>query len=209
MRRQVIARLLYMDELYRRIQTVPGIIMECGVRWGQNMSFFISLRGIYEPFNQGRLIVGLDTFEGFVSIHEKDGSAAIAQNGAFGVTEDYEKHLKDILAYHESEAPMNHIKKYELVKGDACKTISEYLKNRPETIIALAYLDFDIYAPTHACLKALRPYLTKGSVLAFDELHMREFPGETIALQEVLGLSNCRLVRSPYAAGHQAYMVIE
>ena len=38
---------------------------------------------------------------------------------------------------------------------------------------------------------------TRGTVLAFDELNCAEFPGETLALREVLGLSAHALRRDP------------
>ena len=68
-----LSRILFMDYLYRKIIDVQGVIMEFGVRWGQNMSLFSALRGIYEPFNRHRKIIGFDTFEGFPNIHDKDG----------------------------------------------------------------------------------------------------------------------------------------
>ena len=114
-----------------------------------------------------------------------------------------------ILDYHEQEAPMSHIKKYELIKGDAVVEIDQYLHDNPETIIALAYFDFDLYKPTKKCLAAINGYLTKGSIIGFDELHLHEFPGETLALKEVFGLDKYELIRSPYSAAYQAYMVIE
>jgi hypothetical protein len=39
--------------------------------------------------------------------------------------------------------------------------------------------------------------LTKGSIIAFDELNDPNFPGETIAFKEVLGLNNYEIKRSP------------
>jgi hypothetical protein len=60
----------------------------------------------------------------------------------------------------------------------------------------LAYFDFDIYLPTKKCLEAIKDRLTKGSILAFDELNCPEFPGETIALQEVFGVNHFSIKRS-------------
>jgi hypothetical protein len=94
------------------------------------------------------------------------------------------------------------------VKGDATLSLPAYLKDHPETIIALAYFDFDIYAPTKSCLEAILPHLTKGSVLAFDELNCPEFPGETLALKEVLGLSKYAIRRDPNSP-LTSYLVIE
>ena len=192
--RQTLSRILFMSELYQRIVNVHGVVMEFGVRWGQNISLFSSLRGIYEPFNYNRKLVGFDTFGGFPSVDKKDG--AKVKTGDYAVTENYEVYLEKILAYHESESPIPHIKKFELVKGDAILSIDEYLKRQPETIVALAYFDFDIYMPTKKCLEAILPRVTKGSIIAFDELNCPEFPGETLAVMEVLGLSKYALKRS-------------
>lgn len=110
--------------------------------------------------------------------------------------------------YHESESPISHIKKYELIKGDATETLKEYLKNNPHTIIALAYFDFDIYEPTKECLELIRDHITKGTILGFDELNVSDFPGETVALKEVLGLSSYRIQRLPISS-LQSYIEID
>ena len=88
------------------------------------------------------------------------------------------------------------MKKYAIVKGNAVVEIHKYLKENPETIIALAYFDFDIYEPTLEWLKAIAPHLTKGSVLGFDELNLHNFPGETLALKEILGLDKYSIRRT-------------
>jgi hypothetical protein len=193
--RQSLSRILFMAELYQKIIDVHGVIMEFGVRWGQNLALFSSLRGMLEPYNYNRKIIGFDTFEGFPSVDKKDGE--LVSKGDYAVVNGYEEILETILAYHESESPISHKKKFELVKGDATVTINDYLKRQPETIIAFAYFDFDIYLPTKKCLEAILPRLTKGSILAFDELNCPQFPGETLALMEVVGLSKFAIKRSP------------
>ena len=45
--------------------------MDFGTRWGNNMALFSIFRGMYEPFNRHRKIIGFDTFSGFPSINEK------------------------------------------------------------------------------------------------------------------------------------------
>lgn len=197
--RQNLSRILYIHELYKKVLPVCGVVMEFGVRWGQNMALYENLRGIYEPYNHSRKIIGFDSFEGFPCVDEKDGKQAHIQPGAYGVTQQYEEYLNGVMQYHESESPIAHKKKYELVRGDATQTIHEYLARHPETIVAFAYFDFDIYTPTKACLQAILPHLTRGSVLAFDEVNDPNFPGETLALQEVLGSQNVQLQRSQYS----------
>lgn len=193
--RQTLSRILFMHELYKMILNTHGVIMEFGVRWGQNLSLFESLRGIYEPYNYNRKIIGFDTFSGFPQIDEKDGKKIAA--GDYAVTNEYESYLEKILYYHESESPISHKKKFELVKGDAVTKIDEYFDLHPETIIAFAYFDFDIYIPTRKCLEAIKPRLTKGAIIAFDELNCPEFPGETTAFAEIFGINNYALKRTP------------
>ncbi|WP_027722773.1 crotonobetainyl-CoA--carnitine CoA-transferase [Maridesulfovibrio zosterae] len=206
--RKSLSRLLFLHELYKKIIDVHGVVMEFGVRWGQTLSLFTSLRGIYEPYNYNRKLIGFDTFEGFLEPNRKDGNARRICKGNYSVTKDYEGYLADLLDYHEQESPISHIQKYSLIKGDASVKITEYLDKNPETIVALAYFDFDLYKPTYDCLKAIRPHLTKGSVIGFDELNDSNFPGETLALKEILGLDSFSIKRMPYCP-MSSYIVIE
>ena len=204
--RQTLSRINFMQQLYSMIVPVHGVIMEFGVRWGQNLALFSTLRAMHEPFNYNRRIIGFDTFEGFPAVALEDGP--LVKAGDYSVTEEWIDELDKILEFHNQVSPIPHKKKYELVKGDATKTLPQYLSDHPETIVALAYFDFDIYQPTKECLEAIRPYLTKGSVLAFDELNTPEFPGETIAVREVLGLSRYAIRRDP-SNPLTSYLVIE
>jgi hypothetical protein len=206
--RQNLSRVLYMHELYIKIINVHGVVVEFGVRWGQNLALFYNFRGIYEPFNHNRKIIGFDTFEGFASLDEKDGPGEIMRAGSYGVPSGYERELEQILNYHESENPISHIKKYELIKGDATVTAKKYFEDNPHTIVALAYFDFDIYKPTYECLKIISAHVTKGSVIAFDEINCKEFPGETAALKEVFGLDKYAIKRVPYNTP-TSYIVVE
>ena len=70
--RQTLSRIAFMQRIYAEIVPVHGVIMEFGVRWGQNLALFSNLRGIHEPFNYNRRIIGFDTFEGFPAISGKD-----------------------------------------------------------------------------------------------------------------------------------------
>jgi hypothetical protein len=205
---KTLSRILFYCEIYKKIATSHGIIMEFGVRWGQTLSLMSALRGINEPFNRHRKIVGFDTFEGFKGVTDKDGKLGKPAEGHYSVTRGYEKYLGEILTLQEQLNPASHLTKFQLVKGDASETITHYLKQHPETIISLAIFDLDIYKPTKAALQAIRPHLCKGSILVFDELCDDLFPGETTALNEVFGLNNVRLRRLPMTA-RLSYFEIE
>ncbi len=206
--RQSWSRYLYLNELYKMILPVHGVVMEFGVRWGTNLAIFSNLRGMYEPFNHNRKIIGFDTFEGFPSIHEKDGNAKVAVPGAYSVTKGYEEYLEQVLDSHEQESPISHIRKFELVKGDASDEIEGYLERNPETIVALAYFYFDVYEPTKRCLEAIKDRLTRGSIIGFDQLNYHTWPGETLAVKEVLGLDRYAIRRTPHNP-EPSYIVVE
>lgn len=197
---KTLSRLLFFYELYKKVVPLHGVLIECGVRWGQTLSLLSALRGIFEPFNRHRKIIGFDTFEGFKGIDPLDGSRHRCEEGSFGVSENYEQYLSEILHFQEQLNPINHLKKYELVKGDATQTIPDYLQRHPETVVAMAIFDFDIYKPTKVALEALKPYLMKGSILVFDELCDDIFPGETVALREVFDMQNLKIQRMPMTA---------
>src|SRR3989344_5997147 len=203
-----LSRILFMDHLFKQVVDIPGAVFEFGTRWGQNIALFSSLRGIYDPYNRHRKIVGFDTFSGFPEVGSKDGKSEMMVKGNLTLTKNYFDYLSSIMEYHEQENPLSHIKKYELIKGDASLEIVKYFKKHPETIIALAFFDFDIYKPTKKCLEAIKPHLVKGSILAFDELSDSDSPGETLALDEVFGLNNINLRRHKITS-RTSYFVVE
>jgi hypothetical protein len=208
LRRQALSRILFVQEVYQKIISVNGVIAVFGFRWGRNLALLSSLRGIYEPFNYTRKIIGFDAFEGITQVSPQDGTHEAVAEGMYGVTPNYESYLDEILQYHESESPISHLKKYEIVRGAPADTLPLYLEKHPETIIALAYFDLSLYEPTKQCLQQIRNYITKGSVLIFDELNCGPLPGETIALREVLGLGTYKIQRSPLCP-FPSYVVVE
>lgn len=203
-----LARLLFFRDIYPLVMHTHGIIAEFGVRWGQTLAMLTNLRSIFEPFNRHRRIVGFDTFEGFRGMAREDGARTTCRDGDFSVTPSYEEELGRLLALHEQLNPMSHLKRFELVKGDAVQTVPAWFDAHPEALVSLAIFDFDIYAPTRAALLAVKPRLFKGSVLVFDELADDVFPGETVAVQEVLDLKALRIQRLPHVS-RVSYAVVE
>jgi len=190
-----LSRFLFFYEIYKKIVNMHGTIIEFGTRWGQSMSILLTLRGIFEPFNRTRKIVGFDTFCGHIGMSEKDGCSHNCADGAFFVPRNYEKYLENILELQEQFNPISHLRKFELVKGDVVQTLPAYLEKYPETIISLAVFDMDIYTPTKAALETIQPYLYKGSILVFDDLVDNVFPGETVALREVMNMRELKIRR--------------
>jgi len=206
LRSVILAKILYLNELYERVLPIPGVIMEFGCWWGSNSALFASLRSIYEPYNLSRRVIGFDTFEGYRGFSEKDSD--IIKEGSYSVRPEYLDHIRDVLDCQESDNVQSHIKKYEIIQGDVSETLPTYLDQHPETIVALAYFDVGYYKPNKACLEAIQPHLVRGSILAMDHLNNKVFPGETLAFREVFGLDRYRVFRSKYLPD-RSYVIVE
>jgi hypothetical protein len=191
-----LSRILYYDRLYQKIVGVPGVILELGVQWGSTLSLFTNLRGIYEPYNHSRRIIGFDTFAGFPSVSEHDGDAS--RVGDYSVRAGHEQLLDEILSIQGALNPVPHISKHQLVRGDLRETLPRWLDDNPHAIVSMVIFDVDLYEPTFIGLEAIIPRLTKGSLLVFDELNAEAFPGETRALDASVGLQNLRLQHDPH-----------
>lgn len=198
LRRHQLADLLAMDALYRMLPDVPGVIMEFGVLHGRHLAILTALRGLYEPYNSYRRIIGFDTFTGFPDLSEIDQVSPSSAVGRFAVPDGEVDHLREVLAAHEAGDPVSHVQRTFVIQGDVRETVPRYLKENPETVIGLAFFDLDLYAPTREVFEAIRPHLVKGSIIAFDELGHPRWPGVTAALRETLDLSQVTLHQLPH-----------
>lgn len=185
-RSSLLVKFLVMNDIYERIKDVPGVLMEFGVWWGQNLVLLENLRAIHEPFNKQRMIVGFDTFAGYRNFSDKDVRAAVMLDGSYQTPEAYRDWLAGLLQVHEGSNAFGHVRGvHRLIEGDAAVTVPRYFEEHPETLVAMAFFDIGTYAPTRAALQALKPALLPGSVIVFDELTWPGAPGEAIAFKEL------------------------
>lgn len=198
MRSSALAKVLFINELYEIIRDIPGVIVEFGTWWGQNVILFENLRAINEPFNASRRIIGFDSYKGYVGFTAQDRKTDFINVGAHSVSYNYREYLEKLVAFHERNNILHNIRKHELIEGDITKSAPQYFKNHPETIVALAYFDIALYEPTKAGLKAIKPHLIPGSVLLMDELNSPDAPGETIAFREVMDGVRYKIRKSRY-----------
>jgi hypothetical protein len=205
--RQSLSRILYWDFLYQKIVDKAGIIIECGVHYGASLAILSNLRGIYEPYNFSRKIIGFDTFEGFKGADQaKDGT--LSKDGDYSVVQGWENDLSQILDFHVDNSPLPHVQKSVIIKGDASIEVPRFLDDNPHQIISLMIFDMDIYKPTKDVLKSIIPRLMKGSIMVFDEFNCDAFPGETEAVLDVLKIKELTFKRHPHQP-HCAYVVYE
>lgn len=169
-----LAKMLAHYELYKTIINLPGHIVECGVYKGASLVRFSTFREILEsPYS--RKIIGFDAFGKFPEQESAADQKFIERfegEGGCGISID---ELKGVFA-HKS------IVNYELVKGDVCDSIPEYLSEHPELKIALLHIDVDVYKPSVVILNNLYERVVRGGLIVFDDFGT--VPGETRAIDE-------------------------
>ncbi|HXA41125.1 MAG TPA: TylF/MycF/NovP-related O-methyltransferase [Phenylobacterium sp.] len=183
-RSSLLVKFLVLHDVYRRIQHIPGALIEFGTWRGQNLVLLENLRAIHEPFNKQRTIIGFDTFSGYP---EEAGMAAKSTetHGGYDTGRTYPDYLGELLQVHEGMNAFGHLRgNHRLIAGDVCETAPKYFADHPETLVAFAFFDMGPYEPTAAALQAILPHMMPGSVLLFDELTWAGAPGEAIAFKE-------------------------
>jgi len=206
--RQDIASFLVKYELFKKIKNIHGSVIECGVANGSGLMSFAHFSSIFEPVNYTRKIIGFDTFEGFPSLSSKDKEGQDPRAKVGGMRFDSYEELIACRELYNGNRFVSHINKIELVKGDINKTAPKYISNNEHLVVALLYLDFDLYEPTIVALKHFYPRMPKGSIIAFDEVNHPDWPGETLAVQEVLGINNLKIERFDFDSV-RSYAIIE
>ena len=208
--RQSLTKFIARYEIFKKQLEIHGSVVEVGVHRGASLMTWAHLSSVLEPVNYLRRVIGFDTFSGFPELGPNDakGTSEHLKTGGYSREENAEVNLRDAIKLFDMNRLMNHIPKVELVPGDVCDTLPEYLEHNPHLVVSLLHLDADLYAPSKVALDTLLPRMPKGAVIVFDELNLDAFPGETLAAIEAVGLHNLRLQRFTFATSI-SYSVID
>lgn len=198
--RQILTRFISKYEIFKKVLNIQGSVIECGVYLGGGLMTFAQLSAILEPVNHQRKIIGFDTFSGFTDLSKEDekGESAHARKGGFTADKRAYEDLKRCIELYDSNRFISHIPKVFLVKGDIRETLPKYLEDNPHTVVSLLYLDMDLFQPTRVAIEHLVPRMPKGAIVAFDELNANNWPGETLAVLETIGIKNLCIQRFPF-----------
>ncbi len=199
-RRQTLSRFLARYELFKMQLGVSGSIIECGVHHGGGLFAWAKLSAALEPYAIHRRIYGFDTFCGFpdTGAHDRPNEPnPVSTVGGFDPGYDVYDELTQLISEHDHNRYLADVKKVFLVRGDATKTIPEFVERNSYLLVSLLFMDFDLYEPTRVALEHFTPRMGKGAILAFDDINNAWWPGETTALLETLGVKAHRLERFP------------
>lgn len=162
-------------ELFKMTKDLQGSIVECGVFKGVSLTRFAHFRKLFGG-NHSKKIIGFDIFGKFPETNFEDDKKKrkkfMYEAGEYSISK---KELMNICIN-------KCIDNYELIEGDICKTVPDYLKNNPQLKISLLNLDTDIYEPCVTILENLWDKIVKGGILILDDYGV--FAGETKAVDE-------------------------
>jgi len=209
--RQSITRFLARDLIFREVLHTHGSVIECGVYAGQGVMSWAHLSSIYEPVGGvTREIFGFDTFSGFPSVSAVDqsNSATLEHTEGYLALPDAYVDLLECIRLYDKNRFLSQFPKVHIIKGDFMETSLSFFNDYPHVIPALLYLDFDIYEPTKKALEIFYPRMPKGSVIAFDEANNATWPGETVAIYEMLDVKRLNFRKVGYDI-KISYAVIE
>ena len=203
--RQDLTNFIARYEIFKKILDVPGNIVECGVFFGGGLMTFAHLSSILEPINFERKIIGFDTFTGLTELSKFDlnpsckTKSTLTRKGALAI--DSFNDIQECIKLYDSNRFINHLKKVQVIKGDAVKTIPQFLKDNPETMVSLLYLDFLLYEPSKTALENFISRMPKKSIIAFNTLTDAKWPGTMHAVLDTLGINDKKFKRfsfNPY-----------
>jgi len=172
-----LGRFLYIYEVFREVEDVPGDFAEFGSWKGSNVVFLSKLLTALQPTSSKRVHC-FESFEGLNTFHAKDGD----QNGLEGKYKGSYQELLDLIKLYELD------KRLIIHKGLIQDTVPEFIAAEPSTMFSFLYFDADLYEPAKIMLDNFAQKLSVGGVMLFDEWNFSEWPGETRAVSEFLDM---------------------
>ncbi len=179
-------------ELFKLSLEVPGAIVECGVFKGAAFVRFAAFRELLcNPL--AKKMIGFDAFGPFPQTDFKEDKKwrekFISDSGEEGIGQEQ---LMQVLKHKGVD------RNVELIKGDVCKTIPEYIEKHPELKISFLNIDVDVYEPTKAVLDNLYERVNKGGVILLDD-YSNVFPGANKAVDDFFKDKNVLIKRFPFS----------
>ncbi len=185
-------RSLAIYELLKQVINISGHLIELGTWNGANLMYMSKIIHLLSPHSLTE-IYGFDSFEGLKQFSEKDGD----QNKSGGLYKGNEEILREMIRFYQFENFVH------LVKGNIENTLPKFLEERPDIMFKFVYIDVDLYSSTKISIELLLERLHRGGIMVFDEYNMKEWPGETLAVRELIAdrytLQTINFTRQPTA----------
>ena len=209
-RRQWLKRFLAHTELFKLTLEVPGDIAELGVFRGLGLMTWANLLETYCIGDRTKIVYGFDNWKGFTELSDEDHTKLEElqkEEGGFSPGRYFEE-LRDAIVLFDSDRFVPWKGRIKLVEGDIETTIPNFVKENPGVRFSLIHFDCDLYKPTKIALEHLFPKVSRGGVILFDEYSIKDWPGETQAVDECLREQpGIELRKFPWTNAPAAYLI--
>ena len=185
-RRQWLKRFLAHSDLFRLTLEVPGDLAELGVFRGLGLMTWANLLEAYCIGDRTKVVYGFDNWQGFTSLSAQDGGEAAEVNKVVGGYDPahFRQELESALGIFDGDRFIPWKDRVTLVDGNIEHRVPQFIEENPGVRFSLVHFDCDLYEPTRAALAALWPKVSRGGVVIFDEYALKEWGGETLAVDE-------------------------
>ncbi|ACO68219.1 dtdp-6-deoxy-l-hexose 3-o-methyltransferase [Micromonas commoda] len=181
-----IGKLLAHYELFKRVLSLPGDVVECGVFKAASLIRWLTFRSILESVHS-RKVFAFDAFGKFPTTQ-------VAGQADKTFVQRFESDAGDGLSIEEMQKVLQYKSLAEniyYIQGDVIDTMPKWLEDNPHSRIALLHLDMDVYEPTKAALDHLWKRMVRGGIVVIDDYNTVE--GATRAVEEFLADKDIKL----------------
>jgi hypothetical protein len=185
-RRQPLKRFLAHTDLFKQTLGVPGDIAELGVFRGMGLMTWANLLEAYCIGDRTKTVYGFDNWAGFGEFSPEDGKNEEEFDKIVGGFNPgpYKEELESAIAIFDNDRFIPQKPRIKLIEGNIEESVPLFTEENPGVRFSFVHFDCDLYKPTKAALEALWPKLARGGLMLFDEYGMKEWPGETQAVDE-------------------------
>ncbi|WP_445366950.1 TylF/MycF/NovP-related O-methyltransferase [Methylomonas sp. BW4-1] len=209
-RRQWLKRFLAHAELFKHTLNVPGDIAEFGVFRGLSLMTWANLLETYAIGDRTKVVYGFDNWRGFTEFAAQDGKPTAEVDKVLGGYDSsgFKSELEAALAIFDADRFVPWKPRVKLIEGDIGDTVPRFVAENPGVRFSLVHFDCDLYTPTKAALEAIWPKVSRGGVVLFDEYSLKEWEGESQAVDEFFANQpNLRLLTLEWTNSPAAYLI--
>ncbi|GAB4223056.1 MAG: hypothetical protein Tsb005_16930 [Gammaproteobacteria bacterium] len=182
--RRSLPRLLAHYELFKKIRDLPGSIAELGVYRGSGFFTWANLLETFCTGDRTRKVYGFDHFQGLREHdHRHDGDLNPWLDNVLGDLTSEKAIMEELVTLHNDDNLLPGVERCQLIEGDICKSVPEFVKQYPGLRLSLLYFDIGLYKPTFTGLKYLYPLVVNGGIVVFNGFGMSPWEGETKAVE--------------------------
>lgn len=193
-----IGKLLVQFELLQKTKTIPGDIVEFGVFKGASFSRLAMFRNLLGMENCKKLI-GFDIFGKFPAAKTDEDKIQKQQFTTFAGDESISnEQLLSVLLNNGCN------KNIDLIAGDICESLPNYLIQNTATKFSFINLDVDLENVTSIILENCYSRLSRGGIIMFDDYTF--FAGATQVIDNFCNTHNLNLQVSTFSKS-PAYII--